>query len=136
MLTFHILSFGFVLGVTALADKDALQWFRGKKQTLDRTTLHQYHVLIWIGLLSLAVSGLYLFYPMRVFLLGSMLFDVKLLFVVILFVNAVLVGRLMNLALTKPYAELTVHEKTSLIVSGAVSAFSWFFAGSIAIWMF
>ncbi|MBI5456622.1 hypothetical protein HY969_02680 [Candidatus Kaiserbacteria bacterium] len=144
MLVLHILSFGFVLGVTAIADKDAFAWLRGKKTTLEKKTLLTYHALIWLGLLALIwlgllaliVSGAYLFYPMRLFLLTNLWFDVKLLFVGILVVNAILIGRLMNLALTKPFAALTGHEKLSLMVSGAVSVFSWFAAATIAIWMF
>ncbi len=136
MLVLHILSFGFVLGVTAIADKEAIQWLRGKKSILDRKTLTTYHILIWLGLITLIASGFYLFYPMRLFLLANLLFDIKILFVGILVVNAILIGRLMNLALTKPFAALKSHEKISLILSGAISTFSWFCAAAIALWIF
>ncbi|TSC85622.1 MAG: hypothetical protein G01um10148_1008 [Parcubacteria group bacterium Gr01-1014_8] len=136
MLVLHILSFGFVLGITAIADKDAFLWLRGKKRVLERKTLRNYHLMIWLGLISLTISGFYLFYPMRLFLLSNLLFDVKLLFVAILFANAILIGRLMNLALTRPFAALTRNEKLSLVLSGAISAFSWFCASAIALWIF
>lgn len=136
MLVLHILSFGFVLGVTAVADKDALAWFLGKKQVLERKNLYTYHLLIWLGLISLIASGTYLFWPMRLYLLGEFLFDIKLLFVGILLVNAILIGRLLNLALAKPFVELSGHEKRGLFVSGAISVFSWFAAAAIAMWIF
>ncbi len=136
MLVLHILSFGFVLGVTAIADKDAFAWIRGKKQTLDAALMHQYHVMIWAGLIALIVSGTILFYPMRVFLLQDLLFDVKLLFVGILLVNGVLIGRLLHVALEKPFAELTGYEKRALFASGAISALSWVCAAGIALLIF
>lgn len=136
MLVLHILSFGFVLGVTVIADKDAFAWILGKKQILDRKTVQNYHILIWLGLISLTASGFYLFYPMRTFLLRDLLFDVKLLFVAILFVNAILIGRLTDSALVKPFSALTHHEKMSLFASGAISMFSWFCAAGIAMMIF
>lgn len=136
MLVLHILSFGFVVGVTAIAEKDALLWFRGKKQTLDEKVMHTYHVLIWAGLITLVGTGLYLFYPMRIFLLQNLLFDAKLLFVAILIVNAILIGRLMHSAQTRPFASLAMNEKLPLFLSGAISVFSWFAAFLLAIWVF
>ncbi|MFZ2719729.1 MAG: hypothetical protein WAZ27_02545, partial [Minisyncoccia bacterium] len=94
------------------------------------------HRLIWLGLFSLIGSGLYLFWPMRLYLLANLLFDIKLLFVAILIVNAILIGRLMSIALTKSFEELTTHEKASLITSGTVSTFSWFCVAAIALWIF
>ncbi len=136
MLVLHILSFGFVLGVTAIADKDAFQWIRGKVETLEATRMHQYHMLIWIGLITLIVSGIVLFYPMRLFLLQDLLFDVKLLFVGILVVNGILIGRLMHVALIKSFAELTGDESRALFVSGAISVMSWMCAAGIALLIF
>ena len=136
MLTFHILSFGFVLGVTAIVDKEALLWVRGKKETLDSAKLYTYHTLIWSGLGALIVSGLYLFWPMRLFLLADFLFDIKLLFVGVLITNGILIGRLMKSAHQKPFRMLAREEKMALLMSGAISAFSWFAAGAIAIAIF
>lgn len=136
MLTFHILSFGFVLGVTALADKDAFAWLRGKVHTLERERMHRYHLFIWAGLLSLIGSGVFLLYPTRLYLLTEFLFLIKLLFVGILVTNGILIGRLMHVALLKPFAALTRHEKLSLLLSGAISAFSWGAAALIAFVLF
>lgn len=136
MLVLHILALGFVLGVTAIADKDAIAWVRGKKQTLDRGVMHQYHVMIWVGLITLIVTGGILFYPMRVFLLQDLFFNAKLLFVGILVINGILIGRLMQVTLIRPFAELSAHETRALFASGAISVVSWICAAGIAILIF
>lgn len=136
MLTLHILSFGFVLGISAIADKDAFAWVRGVRDTLDRTTVRMYHRMIWVGLLMLIMTGLILFYPQRAYLLGNLLFDIKLLFVAILGLNALLIGRLMEHALDNSYAELGARDKRALFASGAVSVFAWACAAGIAFYMF
>ncbi len=136
MLVFHILSFGFVVGVTALADKEAFAWLRGKKQMLEPEALHSYHLLVWAGLLALIGSGLFLFYPMWEYLLGQPLFIIKLLFVAVLVVNGILIGRLQHVATIRPAAELPFKEKLPLFASGAVSFISWSFAAAIAFYLF
>jgi hypothetical protein len=136
MLVLHILSLGFVLGITAVADKDAFAWLLGKKLVLERKRLYTYHTLIWFGLIALIASGTYLFWPMRNFLLSDLLFDIKLLFVGILVINALLIGRLMNLALTKPFATVSRSDRRALLLSGAISTFSWLCAAAVAMWIF
>lgn len=136
MLAVHILSFGFVLGVTAVADKEVFGWVSGKREKLERKSIMLYHTLIWAGLLSLIATGLYMFWPMRLYLLGTILFDIKLIFVAILLVNAFLLGRLMPAAFTGPFRELSAHTKKALLMSGAVSAFSWFCAAALAFLIF
>jgi hypothetical protein len=136
MLPLHILSFGCVIGVSAIADKDALGWMRGTQPVLEAKRLRQYHLLIWIGLASVVVSGILLLYPARLYLLGDILFDIKLLFVAILFVNAVLIGRLVEYATTIPFREVSLRDKRALFMSGAISLMSWAAAAAIAFAMF
>ncbi len=134
--TLHIAAFGFVLGVTVVADKEAIAWVLGKKETLDSEKIHLYHNLVWVGLLTLIVSGSILFYPMRVYLLTQLLFVMKLLFVSALIVNSFLIGRMAHIAIEKPFAELTNHEKMSLLISAATSFLSWMCAAGLAILVF
>ncbi len=136
MLPLHIISFGFVLGVSALADKDAFSWMRGIQTTLDHKRLRTYHSLVWIGLIALIVSGFVMFYPMRASLLGDLLFDIKLVFVLILCVNALLIGRLTQVATLRPFASLSPRDRNALIASGAISVFGWACATAIAFYMF
>lgn len=134
--TLHIAAFGFVLGVTVVADKEAVAWIRGKKEVLDTERVHLYHSLVWVGLLILIVTGVILFYPMRVYLLSQLLFVMKLLFVGILTVNGILIGKLAHIATVKPFSSLTSREKMSLMVSGAISSLSWICALGLAILVF
>lgn len=136
MLPLHILSFGFVIGVSAIADKDALAWIRGTQRVLEAKRLRQYHLMIWIGLASVVVSGVLLLYPARLYLLGDILFDIKLLFVAILFVNAFLIGRLVEYATTIPFRDVALRDKRALFMSGAISLMSWAAAAAIAFVMF
>lgn len=136
MLPLHILSFGFVLGVTAIADKDALGWVRGKHLVLDEKRLRQYHRMVWLGLIAVVITGGLLLYPSRLYLLSDLLFDIKLLFVAILFINAILIGKLADRASRVPFRHISTREKRALFLSGAVSAFSWISAAFIAFYMF
>lgn len=136
MLPVHIFSVLFSLGTVFMADKEALAWLRGKKETLSEGRMRVYHFLTWSGLFALLVSGSFLSYPMLSYLLTQPLFIMKILFVGVLFVNAVLIGRLMHVALNRPFADLAWSERFPLFVSGAVSSFSWAGALILALLVF
>lgn len=132
MLTLHIFSVLFSGGVIIAADKEAMGWFRGRTLTMNRSRVRIYHYLMWVGLGAVIVSGFFLFYPMWQFLVTNQLFIIKMLFVAILIINGILVGRLQDIALTRPYASLTLDEKLPLFASAAISVFSWLSAGILA----
>jgi uncharacterized membrane protein len=136
LLSIHIGATIFSLGMIALADKEAFAWMRGTKPMLGRRRMRLYHALMWAGLVALITSGILLFLPMGTYLLSQSLFIIKLFFVAILVVNAILIGRLMHIALTRSYASLTWQEKAPLFTSGAVSVFSWTGALAIALYLF
>ena len=136
MLTLHVLAFVFSFGVIWKADKEAFAWVRGKKEILNRRTLRLYHVLTWLGLLALIITGAVLSYPMYDYLLRQPLFIMKLLFVGILLVNAVLIGRLMKVTTTRPFASLSWDERFPLLTSGAISSLSWLGAFVLALALF
>lgn len=136
MFTLHILSLLFSLGLIASADNQAFAWIRGKKTTLNKKLMHRLHVCMWTGLLLLIGSGLMLFLPMASYLLTQPLFAVKMLFVAILVVNGILIGRLMETAVQRPFASLSRAEKLPLFTSGAVSTFSWACAVLVAFYLF
>ncbi len=120
----HVVFLCFSIGVIFLADKDALSWMRGKQETIDSKKIHRLHLLTWTGLIGLISSGVFLFLP-RTYLLSDPIFILKLLFVGILVVNAVLIGRLMHIATTHSFSKLTRGEKMELFISGAISTVSW-----------
>lgn len=136
MLTLHVLSFGFVIGITALADKEALAWLRGSKQILEPQTLRNFHRFVWMGFFVLVASGLYLMYPMWRYLLSEPLFIMKMILVGVLFVNGVLIGRLQKMATVYAFKDLTIGQKLQLVISGMVSTFSWVSAALIALYLF
>ncbi len=125
MVLIHTFAVGFVIALIALADKEALAWVRGKKQVLDKSLLHNIHMLTWVALLTLTLTGLILFYPRWDYLLTQPLFLIKLLFVAVLFVNAILIGRLIEASTHRQFIELNVREKLQLVLSGGISFVAW-----------
>lgn len=121
----HLVSMCAAVVLIFLADKQAFGWVLGKKQTLEAASVHRLHVLTWVALLCLIGSGAFLLFTKDMYLLREPLFVIKLLFVGILVVNAVLIGRLIPIALTRTFASLTLKEKMPLITSGLISGGSW-----------
>lgn len=136
MLTLHILAALFSFGIVWKADKQALSWIRGTQPVLSVQRMRRYHILTWSGLLALVSSGAALSYPMLRYLLAEPVFIMKLLFVAVLLVNAVLIGRLIAIATTKTFASLSWNERLPLLVSGAVSSVSWLGALVLALILF
>ena len=136
LLNLHLAVMFFSLGVIFFADKEAFAWISGRKEVLERKRMRLLHLLMWAGLTALIATGLLLFLPMAIYLLSEPLFVIKLLFVAILVINAILVGRLMHVALTRPYSSLAWQEKLPLLTSGAISTFSWACAILIAFYLF
>ncbi len=127
----HIFSVIFSLCVVALADKQAFAWLRGKPAILNTKKVAVYHWLTWAGLVTTITSGFYLALPQIWYLLSQPIFIMKLLFVAILLINAILIGRFSHTATTRPYAELTWDETVPLFMSGALSFFGW--AGALVL---
>ena len=125
----HVCALFFSIAVILLADKQGFAWVSGKAPVLDRKVLSRYHALTWVGLAILILTGVLLLLPRADFLLRQPLFAIKLLFVGILVVNAVLIGRFMDAAVTRPFSRMTFRELSPLLLTGAISMFAW--AGAI-----
>ena len=136
LLLFHLGAMCTAVCLVFLADKDAFKWVLGKKQTLDAGSIKRLHAFTWIALIALIGSGTLLLLQNNLFLLKEPLFIIKLLFVGMLVVNGVLIGRLIPLALTRPFASLTFKEKLPLLMSGALSGVSWLSILAIAYALF
>ncbi|MCE9644293.1 hypothetical protein K8Q93_03585 [Candidatus Parcubacteria bacterium] len=121
-----------------LADHDAFTYFRGTKQVLDRKKTMLLHRLVWIGLLGMIATGFLLFWPTRDYLLSgqSPTFFKKMFFVAVLAVNALFIGRLMNVAFERSFAALSKNEKFWLFASGAISTICWLSAAACAFYIF
>jgi hypothetical protein len=125
LLYFHLVSMCAAVVLVFFADKQAFAWVIGKRQTLDKTPVRTLHLLTWIALLSLMVSGFFLLWPNNLHLLEDSFFIIKLVGVGLLFVNGIVIGRLIPIALTRTFASLTWKERMPLILSGLVSSASW-----------
>ncbi len=136
LLNVHIASIFFAGAVLLFADHDAFDWVLGKKQTLSHARMVLLHYLMWAALLSLIISGTLLFLPQASYLLHTPLFVIKLLFVAILVLNAILIGNLMHVAPKRPFSSLSLEEKLELYASGAISSFGWVSTVAIGLYLF
>lgn len=132
----HITAVFFAIAIVLFADHEGYAWFRGKKQTLDPVHMRIAHAGVAIALAVLITTGTIMFYPFKGYLLANPLFILKLLFVGVLVVNAVIINRMMHVALEKPYAKLSREERMPLLISGGVSFVSWIGAIGMAILVF
>lgn len=133
---FYVHMIGLAIAVSGIvrADHQAFGWFRGKKEMLDFAKLMKYHHTVSWGLAILIVSGAFLFWPAREYLIGNALFLVKMFFVLVIVVNSIVIRKFLPIATTKTYASLTYKERLPLLVSGAASGLSW--AGAIVAALF
>jgi hypothetical protein len=136
MFALHVFAMLFSLTVVSLADKEALAWVRGKKTVLSPRRVAIFHWLTWAGLATLLISGIWLALPQLGYLLSQPLFVMKMLFVAVLLVNAVLIGRFSHTATARTFSTLTWDEALPLFTSGAVSFFAWIGAVVLALIIF
>jgi small-conductance mechanosensitive channel len=73
----------------------------------------------------MVLTGFMIFWPMREFLLSRTQFYVKMAFVLTLFINSFVIGKLQVIATKRTFASLTPQEKVPLFLSGAVSTTCW-----------
>lgn len=137
LVTVHLaILFLTVFGIL-LSDHDGYLWLRGKKATLDPKRIARYHWWVSVGLLGMVISGFFLFWPMRDYLLTqSPQFIIKMIFVGILIVNAFAIGELSRTATEKPFSSLTQKEKIPFLVSGALSGVCWIGAALSGFFLF
>jgi hypothetical protein len=125
LLPLHFIVLGFTAWNVVLADHMGFSWIRGKVKTLDAREVKKYHYRVWTGLVLMIVTGFFLFWPLREFLLTRTQFYVKMAFVAALVINSFVIGFLQETSITKTYASLTFKEKLPLFISGAVSTVCW-----------
>jgi NhaP-type Na+/H+ or K+/H+ antiporter len=119
-----------------VADKVGFAWMSGKTKKLAPRTLHILHEVVSYALVGLIASGLYLFWPMREYLLHQNLFLLKLGFVAALVINSIVIDRLMIVAAKVPFASVSTKGKIVLFLSGALSFICWVGAGLSALLLF
>ncbi len=118
------------------ADHLGFQWLLGKRERLDKKELLREHYIVAAALITLILSGTYMFWPMREYLLHQPLFLLKMAFVLALIINSFVIGTIMNVTTERSFASLTLKEKVPFLLSGAVSTGSWVGAGILALLLF
>jgi hypothetical protein len=83
------------------------------------------HETLSYALAALILSGLYLFWPVRDYLLHQNLFLLKMFFVAVLVINSIVIDRLMLVATKVPFAMVSTKGKVVLFLSGAFSFICW-----------
>ncbi len=125
LVTVHL----FFLGLTALviiySDHQGFLYFLGKKETLSYTFLLWSHRLVWIGLIAMIATGVFLTLPAWTYRLQDPAFYVKMGFVLVLVVNAFAIGKLSEVAAERSFSSLQASQKRTLLLSGVLSATSW-----------
>jgi hypothetical protein len=125
VLTMHIGAFAWsVVGIIA-ADSQGLRWLLGWRERIAVSYVHFWHRWVWVGISVSMVSGFYMFWPVREYLLTQPTFLLKVALVLMLFLNALFIGKHMLLATTQPFAALAPQQRRTLLVSGAVSTLGW-----------
>ena len=132
----HLASLAVAAVGVLIADKVGFSWIRGKVKTLHHRTLHLLHETLSYALTLLILSGLYLFWPMREYLLGQPFFLLKMGFVALLVINSIAIDKLMVVATKVPFANVSGKGKVVLFISGAFSFACWVGAGISALVVF
>lgn len=125
LLQIHVTAVFLTLGVVITADSHGLLWMLGKLQTLPRKRMEALHVLAWIGLITIMLAGATMFSTYSEYLLTLPAFQLKMLFVVFLVLNAVVIGKHLKIATVRSFASLPRKERIVLLLSGAVSTTGW-----------
>lgn len=129
LVTVHVAILFLTIAVILYADKQGFSWILGKDETLNKTKLEILHRLMWGGLIGMIATGVFLFWPLREFLLTQPVYYIKMFFVSVLAINAFFIGKFMNVATERQFSDLSKSERVPLFVSGAVSTVAW--AGAI-----
>lgn len=126
----------FALCVTAIfiiiADHDGFRYITGKAETLNPKRVRFLHWAVMLGLGTMIATGATLLADETGWL-GEPIFQVKMLMVLALVINAFLISKLSHVAFEKSFASLPLSKKLTLLVSGAVSFSCWVGAATIGL---
>lgn len=125
VLTIHISAFIITILLVIVSDLHALGWVTGFLKRLPQKRLITLHILVSAGLATSITTGLFLFWPEREYLLTDPAFQIKLLLVLMLIINAWVIHRHMQIAFTQTFRELSINTKLFLLLSGLVSTGGW-----------
>ncbi len=125
ILSTHIGTALLLIGLVLYADHMGFSWMRGKVSVLPLKKLLRIHHAIYAGLALMIATGLYMFLPLRSFLIYEPAFIIKMSFIGVLIINSLYIGKLTRIASTAPFALLSTGQKRKLLLSGGISAICW-----------
>jgi nitrate reductase gamma subunit len=131
----HVGTLFLLIPVILFADHEGFSWMRGNKETLNEKTLKILHRLVWTGLIVMITTGAIMFWPLRDYLLHNFAFYAKMVFVAVLIINSLFVGKLMLIATERSFESLSIEEKRPILISGVASSIGWIGAIISAIFM-
>lgn len=129
----HLIVLSFTAVAILIADHDGLQYFFGKKQTLDPVRVKRLHYTVLTGLILMIITGGLMFADVWGEVIENPAFYVKMCMVLALIANSFIIGNLMHVATQRPFVELTREERHTLLASGAVSGICWIGAALIGL---
>jgi hypothetical protein len=121
-----------VIGIVT-ADSQGARWLLGWRTTLNARSLHFWHRWVWVGIAVSVLSGFYMFWPVREYLLTQPTFLLKVSLVLVLCLNALFIGKHMQLATQQAFAGLTPATKRALCISGGVSTLCWISVATLGV---
>lgn len=125
MITVHLSILILTAIAILIADKDGMDWMRGKKETLSEKRVSYLHKAVFVGLFLMIGTGLSMAYNTIEWYIKDPTFILKMLFVATLVINGFFIGAISKVATISPFNKLEIKMKRKLIISGTVSAFSW-----------
>ncbi len=127
----HLIFVAFSFFWIIRSDFSGLLWILGKKEKLEIEKLEKFHKYVWIGLLGLIATGIFLVLQ-KSYLLEDFNFRLKMFFVFVLFVNSFFIGNKMKLASENSFKDLSLQNKVLIFIFGAISTISWISAFVLA----
>lgn len=125
LLQIHITAVCVTLALVVVSDLHGLLWLLGKKQTLPRQRMEFFHRAIWTGLVIIMTAGISMFIFSPSYYVSLWAFRFKMLFVLLLVINAFLIGKHLSLAHEQPFSKISATEKRALFLSAAISTVCW-----------
>jgi hypothetical protein len=120
----HLMFLAFAFFWIIRSDLYGSQWIFGRLNKLSKIELDKMHKYVNVGLWGMMLTGVMLI-AQRPYVLESDLFKLKMSFVVLLFINSFIIGKLMNLSIMSKFQDLLNKNKLYIIISGSVSTICW-----------
>lgn len=101
-----------------------LSWFRGKSETVDKKKITKYHHGTWLGIILMIITGGLVYSTVMDKILYPQ-FCIKMMFVLIIVINSIVIGKLLGTPTTRSFKSVTKRERNTLLLSAALSFITW-----------